>query len=510
MSFRYEGTPKSAKSVSKDNTYLTANDGLLVSAPISTQSILIYDIIVTSGSGKLGTSADGAGTQICLIKQGLNQFNSPIKVPAGQSVYTDVQGGNITLTYDTVEEPSGVTTNVTSAGGTTTTTTTTTTTIAPTSISFALATSSKAEGNSGTSTHTVTVNRGGNSSGTATIDYATSNGTATAGSDYTAASGTLSFGAGVTSQTISITITGDTVNEDGETFNITLSNPTQTVGVASVSGTNPHVVTITNDDTSNISFAAGTSSVSEGNSGTKTHTVTVNRSDTNGTATVDYATSNGTATAGSDYTAASGTLSFANGESSKTVSITITGDGTNEDSETFNVTLSNATSQYGSVAITGTNPHVVTITNDDTSNISFAAGTSSVSEGNSGTKTHTVTVNRSDTNGTATVNYATSNGTATAGSDYTAASGTLNFANGVSSANITITITGDSTVESNETFNVTLSSATSQYGSVAITGTNPHVVTITNDDSSGTTTTTTTPAPTTTTTSTTPPPGEGE
>ena len=43
MSFRYEGTPKSAKSVSKDNTYLTANDGLLVSAPISTQSILIYD-----------------------------------------------------------------------------------------------------------------------------------------------------------------------------------------------------------------------------------------------------------------------------------------------------------------------------------------------------------------------------------------------------------------------------------------------------------------------------------
>ncbi len=494
MSFKFEGTPKSAESVSKDSTTLTGNNGLLISAPSSTQHIIIYDIITTaSGTGKLGTSANGGGTRICLIGQGLNQFNAPVFVPAGQAVYTDLVSGNMTLTYEVVSENevTGQITNVSSGGGGTTTTAgPTTTTAAPTTLSFAAATSSVAEGNSGTSVHTITVNRAGNSSGTATVDYATSNGTATAGSDYTATSGTLSFGSGVTSQTVSVTIAGDTGNENSETFNVTLSNPTQTVGSASITGTNPHVVTITNDDTSNISFAAGTSSVAEGNSGTSTHTVTVNRSDTNGTATVDYATSNGTATAGSDYTAASGTLSFANGEGSKDISITITGDTVNEDGETFNITLSSATSQYGGVAITGTNPHVVTITNDDTSNISFAAGTSSVSEGNSGTKTHTVTVNRSDTNGTAAVNYATSNGTATAGSDYTAASGTVNFANGVGSANITITIAGDGTVESSETFNITLSSATSQYGSVAITGTNPHVVTITNDDAGGGTTTT--------------------
>ena len=492
MSSKNSGRPETAYSVSRDSTYLSANDGLLVSAPMSGHCVIIYDLIVTSGSGKLGTSADGAGTQICSIKQGLNQFKTPIKVPAGQALYTDAQSGNITLTYDVLVDRGGVTESVSSGGGATTTT------IQPTTLAFAAATSSVAEGNSGTSVHTITVNRAGNSSGTATVDYATSNGTATAGSDYTAASGTLSFGSGVTSQTVSVTIAGDTGNEDSETFNVTLSNATQTVGSASITGTNPHVVTITNDDTSNISFAAGTSSVAEGNSGTKTHTVTVNRSDTNGTATVDYATSNGTATAGSDYTAASGTLSFANGEGSKDISITITGDTVNEDGETFNITLSSATSQYGGVAITGTNPHVVTITNDDTSNISFAAGTSSVTEGNSGTKTHTVTVNRSDTNGTAAVNYATSNGTATAGSDYTAASGTVNFANGVGSANITITIAGDGTVESSETFNITLSSATSQYGSVAITGTNPHVVTITNDDAGGGTTTTTSATTTTT------------
>jgi hypothetical protein len=380
MSFDKFGRPETAFSVSRDSAYLTANDGLLVSAPTAGNCIIIYDLIVTSGSGKLGTSADGAGTQICSIKQGLNQFGTPIKVPAGQALYTDAQSGNITLTYNVSVDRGGVTESVSSGGGGATTTT-----IQPTTLAFAAATSSVAEGNSGTSVHTVTVNRAGNSSGTATVDYATANVTASAGTDYTAASGTLSFGPGVTSQTVSITIAGDTGNEDSETFNVTLSNATQTVGSASITGTNPHVVTITNDDTSNISFAAGTSSVSEGNSGTKTHTVTVNRSDTNGTATVNYATSNGTATAGSDYTAASGTLNFANGVSSANITITITGDSTVESNETFNVTLSSATSQYGSVAITGTNPHVVTITNDDSAGGTTTASPTTTTSGGTST-----------------------------------------------------------------------------------------------------------------------------
>ena len=245
MSFDKFGRPETAFSVSRDSTYLTANDGLLVSAPTAGNCIIIYDLIVTSGSGKLGTSADGAGTQICSIKQGLNQFGTPIKVPAGQALYTDAQSGNITLTYNVSVDRGGVTESVSSGGGGATTTT-----IQPTTLAFAAATSSVAEGNSGTSVHTITVNRAGNSSGTATVDYATSNSTATAGSDYTAASGTLSFGPGVTSQTISVTIAGDTGNENSETFNVVLSNPTQTVGSASITGTNPHVVTITNDDPS--------------------------------------------------------------------------------------------------------------------------------------------------------------------------------------------------------------------------------------------------------------------
>ncbi len=72
--------------------------------------------------------------------------------------------------------------------------------------------------------------------------------------------------------------------------------------------------------------------------------LTVNRLDGTGTATVDWATGGGTATAGSDYTVASGTLTFAAGASSQTVTVRVLGDGLTETAESIRVTLSNATS----------------------------------------------------------------------------------------------------------------------------------------------------------------------
>ena len=64
------------------------------------------------------------------------------------------------------------------------------------------------------------------------------------------------------------------------------------------------------------------------------------------TVTVDYATSDGTATAGSDYTAASGTLTFAAGETEKTVSVPVLDDAHDEGSETLTLALSNASGAY--------------------------------------------------------------------------------------------------------------------------------------------------------------------
>ncbi|HJV93321.1 MAG TPA: retention module-containing protein, partial [Azonexus sp.] len=70
---------------------------------------------------------------------------------------------------------------------------------------------------------------------------------------------------------------------------------------------------------------------------------------------VDFTTSNGTALAGSDYTAASGTLSFAAGETVKTITVAITNDSQYEISEDFTVSLSNpANAVLGTASVTGT------------------------------------------------------------------------------------------------------------------------------------------------------------
>lgn len=79
------------------------------------------------------------------------------------------------------------------------------------------------EGNAGTSIATFTVTRTGGSDAFA-VDFATADGTATAGSDYVAASGTLAFGVGVNTQTVSVTINGDTASEAAETFFVNLAN----------------------------------------------------------------------------------------------------------------------------------------------------------------------------------------------------------------------------------------------------------------------------------------------
>lgn len=102
-----------------------------------------------------------------------------------------------------------------------------------------------------------------------------------------------------------------------------------------------------------LSFAATAITVGE-NDGTATLTVTRSRS-SSGAVTVDYATASGTATSGSDFTATSGTLTWADGDaSSRTITVPITADATAETTENFTVTLSNATGAVLSDAPTAT------------------------------------------------------------------------------------------------------------------------------------------------------------
>ncbi len=127
-----------------------------------------------------------------------------------------------------------------------------------------------------------------------------------------------------------------------------------------------------NDTTITIADA----SIAEGNAGTTTLNLAVTRSDTLGAFTVKFATSNGTATAGSDYTAATGTLTFTvGGSATQNVSVLLTGDTTVEPNETFIVTLSNVVNTAGTAAITdatGTG----TLINDDTTPVVFPASNS--------------------------------------------------------------------------------------------------------------------------------------
>jgi hypothetical protein len=183
----------------------------------------------------------------------------------------------------------------------------------------------------------VTVSRtGGKASGT-TVDYATADGTATAGSDYTATNGTLTFAANQTSQIVTIPIQADTLDEPNETFTFTLSNPSPDATLGSPSAT---TATISDDDTAGtVKLSAAYYSIGESAGGV---TITVTRSGgASGDVTVDYATSNGTAQAGSDYQAASGTLIFGVGETTKTFAVTILPDVLAESNETVLVTLSN-------------------------------------------------------------------------------------------------------------------------------------------------------------------------
>ena len=216
-------------------------------------------------------------------------------------------------------------------------------------------------------------------------------------------------------------------------------------------------------------------SVAEGNAGSQTVTLTLTLSSAAaGGETVAWVTSNGTATAGSDYTAASGTVTFAAGATSATITLTVLGDTTVEPDETFTVTLSSPTG-----LTLGTSSATVTIANDDAAparTVSIAGA--SIAEGNNGSKPVTLTLTLSSAAaGGETVKWTTANGTATSGSDYTAASGTVTFAAGATSATISVTVLGDRTGEPDETFTVSLSNP-----SGLTLGTSSATVTITNDD----------------------------
>ena len=311
----------------------------------------------------------------------------------------------------------------------------------------------------------IKVMRSGDDSSSVSVNYATSDGTATAGSDYTATSGTITFGPGELTKFITIPIKDDNLFENGnETFNVTLSNPTNSAVLLTPGTTTVSIV----DSDQKPGLLISSNSiffVPEGDSGTSNLTFKVVLTNpTVQVVTIDYATSNGSATAGSDYVASSGTITIPAGTSvSPTVSIPINGDTTVEPDELFNISLTNPTNV--TFASTGT---LAFILNDDAT-VQFTDNAFAVGEG-AGFKLLDVT-RVGDTSRPATVSYSTSDNAglqsctvsnffASERCDYGTTVGTLQFAVGETSKLIVIPIVDDAIQDGDEVFTIALSSPT--------------------------------------------------
>jgi len=206
-------------------------------------------------------------------------------------------------------------------------------------VDVSIAGGSIVEGNAGTKGLAFTVRLAAAASATVMVNWATANGTATAGSDYVAQSGIVSFAPGETTKTITIDILGDTVIEGNETFTVGLSGPSENARIAVGTATG----TVTNDDVAVAPALAIAGVTAAEGQGKFLFTVTLNGASTS-TVSVRFATANGAAKSGrnGDYLATSGTLSFAPGETTKTVAVTINNDKVAEANETFTVQLSSA------------------------------------------------------------------------------------------------------------------------------------------------------------------------
>jgi len=304
----------------------------------------------------------------------------------------------------------------------------------------------------------VRVKRVNGSSGTVTVDYATSNNTAVAGTDYSSRAGTLTLADGVTSAVVAVPIVNDSIAEGNESLHLTLSNPT---GGAVLGSARRSVLTILDDDTPSgrINFSAVSYRADEGGAAR----IVITRTNTTTFQTVLFSTSNnGTAQSGVDYTAVTQLVTFRFGQRQANVVVSTTADGIAEGSESVNLTLSNPTGG----ATLGARRTAVFTFDDATGALAFSTETfvapvNAFTTG-SGVRTVTIAVARTGGNtGTVTVRYATSNNTAVAGTDYTATNGQLTFGPGETTKTFDVTILPDAgPAERNESLNLTLTTPT--------------------------------------------------
>jgi sugar lactone lactonase YvrE len=204
---------------------------------------------------------------------------------------------------------------------------------------------------------TVSVRRTDGSTGAVSADYATVSGSAKAGLDFTSVSGTLTWGDGDTdSKVISVAILDDAAVESGEDFQIHLDNPT---GGATIFGNTKQIRILDNDP--GLGFVGSSEFIGEADGSVSLAVLRTGGSA--GPVSVNYATASGSATSDVDFTAASGVLNWADGDTAaKVFNISVTNDASDESNETFTVTL---TDPSAGMALGSNATATVTIVDDD-------------------------------------------------------------------------------------------------------------------------------------------------
>lgn len=315
---------------------------------------------------------------------------------------------------------------------------------------------------------TVTLSAASNSDVTVQFSTIDGNGPTAAigGQDFAARTNeTLTFAPGETQKTISVVTTDDPVVENEETFSVLLFNAAgATISTADGTGT------IEDNDVAPPTISiADAPAVTEGSNAL--FTVTLSTTSQN-TVTVQYSTVDGNgpngAMGGSDFVAQSNqVVTFAPGDTQKTISIATLADQVSEGTEEFTVVLA---APNGAAISAGQATGTINDSVVDPPGLSIADAPA-VTEGTD--SVFTVTLDRAST-GTVTVNYSTIDGNgptgAIGGLDYVSATNqVLTFNPGVTQQSITVSSIDDSVVESDESFSVNLSAPvgatlTNQFG----------------------------------------------
>jgi hypothetical protein len=300
---------------------------------------------------------------------------------------------------------------------------------------------------SGTTNASFSVTLSPPSASAVTVNYATADGTATAGTHYTAASGSVTFSAGQTSKTVNVAVKADTAQFSDTYFYLNLSGASG----ATIERSSAYGII----ETSQLSpiMSVSTPAVQKPASGTAAETFNITLSSASpNTVTVNYATQNGNASAGTDFNATSGTVTFPAGSTTQPVTVNVLASTKAGPNLYYYLQLTSPTNAQ--VAQSSTYGYIENPNLTPTLSISPAA----VYKPQSGKTTvkATVTLSSSSVN-TVTVNYSTQDGLAIAGTDYTAASGTLTFPPGATSETVSVGVTGNTLPTGDRYFYINLS-----------------------------------------------------